>query len=133
MFRRVGRFLALIAVVASALNAECALSCSMRVLTGKTLPPGQTTEAASSAPHPCCPARKTLPSERNGAEKPCSDPMTIGEAAASALLQNQDAVQFLGLALDYRSDILMSAQGTPSTLAVDSRLRDLPSFSILRL
>jgi len=78
VLRRFGKTLALVAVLASALNAQCAVSCSLGAFAAVTPTAARGFEQNRSA-HACCPgSAKSKPQQHKGsAHQPCSDPLVV--------------------------------------------------------
>jgi hypothetical protein len=76
--RRLGKILALIAVMASAINAQCVLSCSLLALPLSTPDEARIVQPVHSG-HACCPgSEQSKPDkEKERAHQPCSDPLLI--------------------------------------------------------
>jgi hypothetical protein len=137
MFRLVGQFLAIVAVMASAVNAQCALSCSMQGMTGNA--PHQAHIAPSrSGAHACCPAQnapapngKELPQQ----QQPCPIPVvTAGEIVAANSIQYSAVAQVIdGPTLASLDQYLPVRRYAPSVFVDSSGIPDVPAFAILRI
>src|SRR5689334_15808120 len=137
MFRRFGQLLVLIAVMASVLNAQCALSCSMQALPQTS--PNEANVVQSSgtghAGHACCPGEATSKPTKDHKSRSCSDPLLTTNSADVPNVTNVVALYGFDLALILRSEHV--AQGLRSTLTpslVDSPASpDVRAFFILRI
>ena len=132
MFTVLGRVLAILAVMASAVNAQCALSCSLKL----SQPHRIAAAGLARTGHACC-ARSTLPfhQEAPTPTQPCSPAApAVAEVELPAPLELTSALHFLtecfAPLLDYAS--LVARIG----LLIQFRLPhlpDAPAFSILRV
>jgi hypothetical protein len=76
VFRNFGNILALIAVMASAINAQCALTCSLQALSSVAPTEAQMVQP-NLAGHACCPRSKQTEPTKEKSPKPCSDPLVV--------------------------------------------------------
>ena len=134
MLRYIGQILAMFAMVASAINAQCALYCSLRMA------PSSAAYSASGAPssdsgHSCCPEREApLTDTQNRRQHPCADPLptVVGDIAPAS--QPLDAPQCLDSEFRPSSDPSLRVQRFPPLLVVDSSgIFAFPAFSVLRI
>jgi hypothetical protein len=138
MLRRFGQFLALIAVMASALNAQCALSCSMQALPQTTPNHANIVQSAGTghAGHECCPSETIPKPTRDDKGRSCSDPLLTTNSADVTNVTNVVApLHCFGLALIPRSEpVVSSLRSTLLQSLVDSPAsRDIRAFFILRI
>ena len=76
MFRFLGRALAIVAVMASAVNAQCALSCSLQA--SHHVRPSVSLAQAAHAGHACCPDLKSpARNEAPRQKQPCPTPVVV--------------------------------------------------------
>src|SRR5579872_6426364 len=111
MFRRFGQLLALIAVMASVLNAQCALSCSMQALpqTGQSQPNIVQSAGTGHAGHECCPGETTPKPTKDDKSRSCSDPLlTTNSADVQNVTNVVEALHCFDLALIPRSEPIAS-------------------------
>lgn len=137
MFRLAGQFLAIVAVMASAVNAQCALSCSMQGMTGNVPHQAHIVPSRSGA-HACCPAQNTpapdgkeLPQQ----QQPCPIPVvTAGDIVAANPIQHSDVAQlFEGPKPVSLDQYLPVRRYAPSVFVDSSGIPDIPAFAILRI
>lgn len=83
-----GRILALLAVLASAMNAQCTLTCSIES------PPVVTVLHEAHASHACCPGKKTAGTGHEKRSKPCSDSLLM--SSSSGLISDAQASPLTG-------------------------------------
>lgn len=135
MLKYFGQFLAIVAVLASAINAQCAISCSMQTMTRSAA--GRTTSVhAPRTGHACCPEQNApVPSDQNQHQQPCPDPSPNLSALAVPLsLQHLDVPQSFDSESAYSFVVAIRVQRSPLAVVVDSSgLPDIPPFSVLRL
>lgn len=138
MFRRFGQLLALIAVMASVLNAQCALSCSM--LAFPQTAPNQANVVQSAGMghggHECCPGETTPTPTKDEKSRSCSDPLlTINGVDVSNVVSAVDAPHCFDLALIPHSEPVVSElRSTLAHSVVDPpSSRDVRAFFILRI
>jgi len=131
MPRYIGQFLAIFAALASSVNAQCLLACSLQSI------PRPISIQAQHAGHACCPEQKpSVPGDRDKHRQRCSDPLlTVGAAAVdNVILQDPDAAHWFALVSGYSFTPLIPIQRAPRLRVVDSSgLHDLPDFSVLRV
>ena len=131
MPRYIGQFLAIFAALASSVNAQCLLACSLQSI------PRPISIQAQHAGHACCPERKpSLPGDQNKHQQRCSDPLlTAGDVAvANTMSQDPDAAQCFAVVSGYSFHPLVPIQRSALLRIVDSSgLHYLPHFSVLRV
>jgi hypothetical protein len=135
MFRYFGQFFAIVAALASAINAQCALSCSLQTVTRSAAHETSNVHSPRTG-HPCCPEQKApVPSDQNRQQQPCPDPLpTISDIRAATALQHLDAPQSFDLASGYSFDLVPPVHRSPLPVVVDSSgFHDAPAFSVLRI
>jgi hypothetical protein len=100
-----GQSLALMAMMASVINAQCAVSCSLQSIAGSAASHASRVDT-DRAGHPCCPRRGAPQPKQQQDEIPCLHPVP---AAGEALLNNSGAsfnaipvVVAVGLSHQYR-------------------------------
>lgn len=77
MFKGIGQFLTVLAVMASALNAQCSLACSL-----KSSSPVAVTQRVESG-HECCPDESAPAPGQDKRGTTCSDPLvTVSDAVS---------------------------------------------------
>ncbi len=137
MFRLAGQFLAIVAVMASAVNAQCALSCSMQGMTGNASHRAHLVPSRSGA-HACCPAQNTP--APNGKElpqqqQPCPIPVvTTSDIVAANPIQHLDFSQLFDGPTPVSLDPYLPVRRyAPSVLVDSSGIPDIPAFAILRI
>lgn len=137
MFRLAGQFLAIVAVMASAINAQCALSCSMQGMPGNG--PHQTHSVRSQGgAHACCPNRN-IPTphgeERPQQQQPCPIPVvtTSDIVAANPIQYSAVAQLFEGPTPVSLDQYLPVRRYAPSVFPDSSGIPDIPVFAILRI
>lgn len=131
MLRFIGQFLAIFAALASTVNAQCLLACSLQSI------PRPISIRAQHAGHACCPEQKpSVPGDQDKHRQRCSDPLlTVGAAAvANTMSQDPDAAQCFAVVSGYSFHPLVPIQRSALLRIVDSSgLRYLPHFSVLRV
>src|ERR1700733_874735 len=83
VIRRLGKAFALVAVMASVVNANCTLSCSFQQLLSGALHPMEITQSAHTG-HTCCPGTEKPEPAKEIPHQPCSDPLLTGGALSFA-------------------------------------------------
>jgi hypothetical protein len=137
MFRFAGQFLAIMAVMASAINAQCALSCSMQGMKGDAPQQAQIVRQHGGA-HACCPDQHAP--EPNGKEQPrqqqpCPTPVwTTNNIAAANQIQYSDAAQLFDgpIPVSLGQDLRVRRYA-PSVFVDSFGIPDIPAFAVLRL
>ncbi len=137
MFRLAGQFLAIIAVMASAINAQCALSCSMQGTPGKAPHQAHIVRSQGDA-HACCHNRHTPApqgEEQPQQQQPCPIPVvTAGEIVAAYPIQYSAVAQVIdGPTLASLDQYLPVRRYAPSVFVDSSGVPDIPAFAILRI
>ena len=134
MLKYIGQILAMFAMVASAINAQCALYCSLRMA------PNSAAYRASGAPssgtgHSCCPERKApLTDTQNRRQHPCADPLATVVGGIAPASQSLDAPQCFDSAFRPSSNRSLQVKRFPPPLVVDSSgIFAFPAFSVLRI
>lgn len=95
MLKDFGPFLAMFALIASAVNSQCALSCSLqsRPSTG-----GGHIALLPTSHHACCPEKKSTSSNRSSPRTPCPNSLTgIDLSAVVTSVPHSDTVDVLSL------------------------------------
>ena len=138
MFMRVGQFLALIAVMASALNSQCALSCSMQALPQTAPSQANILESAATGHvgHGCCPGETTPKPTKNDKSRPCSDPLlTINSVEVATTTTAIEGLHYFNLALAPSPDLFAPLDHSiPRHSSTDSiASRDVQAFFVLRI
>lgn len=138
MFRRFGQFLALIAVMASVLNAQCALSCSMQEVSKTGQNQASFVESADMghAGHECCPGETTPKPTKDDKSRSCSDPLlTTNSVDVSNVVKIVDSPHCFDFVLISRSEPVPSAlRPTLAHSPADSpAFPDVRAFFILRI
>ncbi len=138
MFRFAGQFLAIVAVMASAINAQCALSCSMQGMTGNARRQAQSVRSHGGA-HACCPTQHAPAphgKERSQQQQqPCPIPVaTTSDVAVANAIQYSDVAQlFDGPAIGSLSQDLPVRQYAPPVFVDSSGIPIIPAFAVLRI
>jgi hypothetical protein len=141
VFRRLGKTLALVAVMASALNAHCVLSCSLQ-----SLAPGAPHSAHMDmnmdmdmpmpSGHDCCHGPEQSKPSNDQTHQPCSDPLLL-VASLNAVNAPQlvVVVQPFDPSFVIRSGEISPVRRSVSWPAVVDPVGtfDPPAFSILRI
>ncbi len=135
---RFGQFLALIAVMASALNAQCALSCSMQALpqTAPTQANILESAAAGHVGHGCCPGETTPRPTKDDRSRQCSDPLlTINSVEVGTTTTVIGGLHYFDLALAPSPDLFAPLHDSiPRHASTDSiASRDVQAFFVLRI
>ena len=134
MVRITGQFLALFAVLASAINAQCALSCSLQNIP-LPVPHHLSGTHAFAAEHACCPNQKSSgPNHQNHQPPACPDPLPAVSNVTFTVTSEDATVKppSLGLATGYSFLVALPAQQLPSPAALNfSGFHHTPVFSIL--
>lgn len=134
MFRVLGRVLAIVAVMASAVNAQCALSCSLQA--SQLARPGAAVASFAHAGHACCPdskspARNEVPRQN----RPCPTPApALFEVKPVDAFQFADNLHFIDLTVS--CSLVRGLQVQRGALPISVELSDsygIPAFSILRV
>jgi hypothetical protein len=138
MFRFAGQFLAIIAVMASAINAQCAVSCLLQPVTMRSAGHEAKSVQAPRNLHPCCPGQNTAAphgKERHQQQQPCPIPIvTTSDLAVSNLIEHSDTPRlFYGPALPSLDRDLPVRQYAPPVFVDSSGIPDIPAFAILRI
>ena len=135
MFMRFGKILALLAVMASAVNAQCALSCSLHA-TGL---PDDSRSALVDSPqtgHSCGHGQNTPePNKPVECRQPCPDSFpAISASAAPAPLHADVRPQWLEVPRLWSFDVSIRNQPERTVFAADSASPpDISAFFILRV
>jgi hypothetical protein len=135
MVRRLGRMLAIVAVMAAAVDAQCVLSCS---LVAMARPVSNETISAhvSNSRHACCPNPKSPGHGRQDQNKqPCPSPVSeLNAFPVATQLQQWDVPRVCDPAAGYSFDAILQAQRSALPASIDLfALPDLPAFFVLRL
>ena len=137
MFRFAGQFLAIVAVMASAINAQCVLACSLQGVTGNVPHEAHRVHSPRGA-HACCP-QQNAPT-RHGKERPqqpqpCPVPLVItSDLAVASLTQYSGLPQlFAGPAPLFPYGDLPIRHYAPPVFVDSSGNPDIPAFAILRI
>ena len=134
MLRVFGQFVAIIAVMATAINAQCALSCSLQL--AKRITPHQASSVESSRPsHPCCPVKKSPVPEKQNGNTLCPDAVpALSAAGVSGSSQFVTAPLSLEIASTLPAVPTLPRQLSTLPALVDSSgLRGGSAFSVLRI
>ena len=135
MIRQLGQSLALVAMMASVINARCAISCSLQSIARSS-----TVQVSRVDPyrpgHACCPHQGVPKSNQQKDEIPCPHPVTVAAEAfphtgngSFNLIRDVGAV---GLSHEYRPQ-LIATYFDPVASPDSSGPRRLSSISILRI
>lgn len=134
MLRIFGQFLAMFAVIASAVNAQCAISCSLQRASG-----AERTSAVLQSSHPghaCCSKRSSTVPDQQPRRQPCPNPVSgISDSAVVPAVQHQDAGPlFTVLPVVALSNVLLPVRRQPAIVAAGSAgIQSPPAYSILRV
>jgi hypothetical protein len=135
MFKRFGQILAIVAVMASVVNAQCDLSCSLQAMT-RPVAAGAGSIKSTHAGHPCCPPEQVPePSDQHPHQQPCPDPLpVVSDLAVATPLHLDSLPQWSDLTAGHSFDLVLRVQPSASPLVVDfSPVPDIPAFSVLRI
>ncbi len=137
MFRSLGQILAVVAIVATAVNAQCALSCSLKASTQSSAYDDSTSGThLTRIGHACCPGQKSPePSNRSQQKQPCPDPsLPVMETKIASFVQFVDASHFVSVASCLSFDEVLYVNRVALLTANDSlSSHDSPAFSVLRV
>lgn len=135
MFRIFGQFLAMIALMASAVNAQCAVSCLFNNASR-----AEHTRPVSVQPfhtgHACCPNQKAPGPGDQQRRQPCPNPAaTVSNNVAVPVVQHQDAGPLsAALSCVYSFDLLLPNQHLPVPNPANRiAVQDPSAFSVLRV
>ncbi|MDQ6678990.1 MAG: hypothetical protein M3Z09_17035 [Acidobacteriota bacterium] len=137
MFRCIGQLLAILAVVASALNAQCALSCSLQAM-AKSSGQGARTVSSRGNKHACCPEQK-IPApddpDRPRQQQPCPDPvLTINDVTFATPIQHSETPRYFAGSSGHSVDAALPVRLYALPVVVDSSgIPEIPAFFILRV
>jgi hypothetical protein len=133
VIRYFGQFLAMIAMVASAVNAQCALSCLAQM-------PAQHSAIHASAhetnSHACCSHGKMPDRKQQPSEQPCPTPLpSVSATVVIPAAQQTDLDHLVGVGLCPHAVVpVLPVQWQPTAVSYDSSgLHHPPSFSVLRV
>lgn len=135
MLRCLGQVLSIVAVLASAINTQCDVSCSLESVT-RSAAHEISSVASPRTGHACCPEQKSSkPRDKNRQQQPCSNLLlTVSDVGIATALQHLAAPPSSALASGYYFDLLLPIQRSPLPVVVDSSgLHYVPAFSILRI
>jgi hypothetical protein len=135
MFKRLGQILAVVAVMASAVNAQCDLSCSLQAMTRPAAPEAGSIKA-THAGHPCCPAQQVpQPSDQHRHQQPCPDPLpVVSDLTVATNLHVDSPPQWADLTAGHSFNLVLPIQQSSLPLVVESPpAPDISAFSILRI
>jgi len=135
VFRIFGQFLAMIALMASAVNAQCAMSCLLQngARARQTSP---VTVQPSHTGHACCPDQKAPRPGDQQRRQPCPDPTaSVSNNIAVPVVQHQDAGPLLAMLSRVSFfDLLLPIQHLPVPNPANRiAVQDPPAFSVLRV
>ena len=129
-----GQSLALIAMMASVINAQCAVSCSLQSIAGSTASHANRLDP-DRAGHACCPQHRVPKPKQQQDEAPCPHPPPVSEARlnnSSASFNTMQAVVVDALSNEYRPQLSETYLGR-LTIPDCSGLTYLSSIFILRI
>jgi len=130
---KLGQTLALFALLASTINAQCALTCSLQAKT----PTSKSHYQVSGAAHACCPERhSSLPREQQEQPKPlCPDPAPVVNSAAEVTPLQEFVVSHWAVCISGCTSASAIAEfGTDrSAITLASCLPFSSAFAILRV
>ena len=137
MVSYIGRFVAIFAMVASGINAQCAMSCSLQPVVLSSRVEKQSVHPPRAG-HACCPEQKApAPADqhRQQRQKPCSDPaLTLTDLAFITWIEHSDAPRHFDWQSQPSDEISLVVYQCIDPEAFDcSGLTGGPAFTILRI
>ena len=134
MFRLFGQFFAIVAVLASAINAQCALSCAFQAMVHSSVIHGDYVESAS-AESSCHPEDQAPGPDGNDTGIPCSHTvLSVSSFDAGNAPRSLSTLPHFDAAPFNRLNALMVVTRTPPRIMPASpACRDVSVFSILRV
>jgi|SRR5450432_479235 len=133
MLGRLAQFFAIAALIASAVNAQCARSCSLQEMSRSVA--HRTQDVVSRTGHSCCPIKRSPEPKDRKRQRPCSDPSpAFSDIGITTGLQNFEGPHSFAFAPDRSFDLVLPVRQTPSSPPIDSSaIRDSLTFSVLRV
>ena len=108
MFKLLGQSLALVAMIASVLNAQCAVSCSLQSIT--QLPSSEPSGIdLNQEQHSCCPHGAPKPKEQKH-QIPCPEPLPAAskDRAENGNASSDSILAMVVVSLSYRFELVIS-------------------------